>query len=713
MRDALVSGGASRSTVEPRSPLLAGLNNRALAGLVGGDADEHAERARLGARSAASVLSTVGRLAGNRVASELVSADRRLSAGRQLERLLHRAATDPPGPAFGVAQRKFEWTKSRAEEEGGPAGRSSNRYKLILELLDKHDQSQAPAHLQAIVHACQDFLDAKPADDNRTKTVKAVMAAAQSEIGGPGEDMAADSLAEARRYVTSLGALSGGPSIRRAEALILREFGLTIKDFNGVELAHIWRCLELVPKSQVTRATNERLHGLVREGGFGGSYGENKGKIGWGLGRGPNPKSVGGGTQVGTVKWIFLGGAAGRGRSRVREAVTFDHTVLHEIGHSVEAKLNVMNRFGGDTERGGWVEYNKPETFAADIVAATGGSTPDALVGTDDLAPAVICVLAKKSLATVFNAANKAQEARIAKATEEDTFLKTSDEQHAKKSESTAPFREKLETRQAYNERHAQENAAGLAAAQEKRAKLMAGKDQRDAAIASGRARLERGRRAFTQALEASAAVILARRVMKAGEYAWLKNLSDQRAYGLEANGRIFTKSYPEKYASYAVAGRVDEVSKYQWRAPGEWFAEMYAAYFGGYLAKNHPQRAWLKGIVDQPIAAPAEETPAPPEPQITEPVEAPNPVQEPPSSEPVSSGQKELPDPSVTAQALISEPPSEAPSLPTPQSSPEMPPTTSTAPTPEASDEPASMAAGPTPSEQSSVASVERDAPK
>ena len=256
--------------------------------------------------------------------------------------------------------------------------------------------------------------------------------------------------------------------------------------------------------------------------------------------------------------------------------------------------------------------------------------------------------------------------------------------------------REKLETRQAYNERHAQENAAGLAAAQEKRAKLMAGKDQRDAAIASGRARLERGRRAFTQALEASAAVILARRVMKAGEYAWLKNLSDQRAYGLEANGRIFTKSYPEKYASYAVAGRVDEVSKYQWRAPGEWFAEMYAAYFGGYLAKNHPQRAWLKGIVDQPIAAPAEETPAPPEPQITEPVEAPNPVREPPSSEPVSSGQKELPDPSVTAQALISEPPSEAPSLPTPQSSPEMPPTTSTAPTPEASDEPASMAAVP-----------------
>lgn len=59
--------------------------------------------------------------------------------------------------------------------------------------------------------------------------------------------------------------------------------------------------------------------------------------------------------------------------------------------------------------------------------------------------------------------------------------------------------------------------------------------------------------------------------------------------YGDTANGgdaiggRIYQESYANKWTSYKVASRTaigGGVSPYQWRAPGEWFAEAYAAYY-------------------------------------------------------------------------------------------------------------------------------------
>jgi hypothetical protein len=59
--------------------------------------------------------------------------------------------------------------------------------------------------------------------------------------------------------------------------------------------------------------------------------------------------------------------------------------------------------------------------------------------------------------------------------------------------------------------------------------------------------------------------------------------------------GRVYHESYPDQWVSYDLAARSKGITGYQFRAPGEWFAELYAAYYSGKLKPNHPYAAWLK----------------------------------------------------------------------------------------------------------------------
>ena len=72
----------------------------------------------------------------------------------------------------------------------------------------------------------------------------------------------------------------------------------------------------------------------------------------------------------------------------------------------------------------------------------------------------------------------------------------------------------------------------------------------------------------------------------------WKAGLSKQHAIG----ARVYHEAYEGRpWVSYLYAARAQGITGYQFRAPGEWFAELYAAYFAKRLKKTHPAVGWLK----------------------------------------------------------------------------------------------------------------------
>jgi hypothetical protein len=60
-------------------------------------------------------------------------------------------------------------------------------------------------------------------------------------------------------------------------------------------------------------------------------------------------------------------------------------------------------------------------------------------------------------------------------------------------------------------------------------------------------------------------------------------------------DGRVYQQSYPDKWSSYDLAARQQGVCFYQFRAAGEWFAELYQTYFMQRLKPGHPDYGWLE----------------------------------------------------------------------------------------------------------------------
>jgi hypothetical protein len=60
---------------------------------------------------------------------------------------------------------------------------------------------------------------------------------------------------------------------------------------------------------------------------------------------------------------------------------------------------------------------------------------------------------------------------------------------------------------------------------------------------------------------------------------------------------RVYQESYPSTWTSYKADARKRGITSYQFRAPGEWFSELYAAFKVGKLKPNHPSAGWLKNL--------------------------------------------------------------------------------------------------------------------
>jgi len=62
-------------------------------------------------------------------------------------------------------------------------------------------------------------------------------------------------------------------------------------------------------------------------------------------------------------------------------------------------------------------------------------------------------------------------------------------------------------------------------------------------------------------------------------------------------DGRVYQESYPSTWTSYKAEARKRGITSYQFRAPGEWFCELYAAWKLGKLKDEHPAVGWLKTL--------------------------------------------------------------------------------------------------------------------
>ncbi len=66
----------------------------------------------------------------------------------------------------------------------------------------------------------------------------------------------------------------------------------------------------------------------------------------------------------------------------------------------------------------------------------------------------------------------------------------------------------------------------------------------------------------------------------------------------LNIGGRVYHESYDTgTWNSYAFAARKQAITGYQFRAPGEWFSELYAAYHSKKLKEQHPAVSWLEKL--------------------------------------------------------------------------------------------------------------------
>jgi hypothetical protein len=62
-------------------------------------------------------------------------------------------------------------------------------------------------------------------------------------------------------------------------------------------------------------------------------------------------------------------------------------------------------------------------------------------------------------------------------------------------------------------------------------------------------------------------------------------------------NTTVYHEAYPREWVSYDLAARKKGLTGYQFRAPAEWFAELYAGYKSDILGPKHPARDWLKDL--------------------------------------------------------------------------------------------------------------------
>ena len=62
-------------------------------------------------------------------------------------------------------------------------------------------------------------------------------------------------------------------------------------------------------------------------------------------------------------------------------------------------------------------------------------------------------------------------------------------------------------------------------------------------------------------------------------------------------DGQIYHEAYDMNWVGYLASARKKGMTGYQFRAPAEWFAELYASFHSGKIKSTHPAAKWLSKL--------------------------------------------------------------------------------------------------------------------
>ncbi len=82
-------------------------------------------------------------------------------------------------------------------------------------------------------------------------------------------------------------------------------------------------------------------------------------------------------------------------------------------------------------------------------------------------------------------------------------------------------------------------------------------------------------------------------RGLREGGALWYKGGSAASAAASDERG--YLEAFPDQWWSFHLSERSASVAEYQWRAPGEWFAEAYSLFYLGKLLESHPVAEWCR----------------------------------------------------------------------------------------------------------------------
>ncbi len=88
---------------------------------------------------------------------------------------------------------------------------------------------------------------------------------------------------------------------------------------------------------------------------------------------------------------------------------------------------------------------------------------------------------------------------------------------------------------------------------------------------------------------------------IRVGKKLW-DDAGGAKAHSIE--GRVYHEAYDGTWVSYRYDARAQGVTGYQFRASGEWFAELYATFHTGKLNPKHPAAPWLQKLKSESKAA-------------------------------------------------------------------------------------------------------------